>query len=96
MRDEDALLGFIVYFPLGNEMRLENVAVDPTVTGRGIGKALIKFCEEEAKRLGLKSIQLYTNEKMTENLSIYPHLGFVEVARRTEDGFHRVYFEKAL
>jgi hypothetical protein len=33
---------------------------------------------------------------MTENLSIYPRLGYVEVARRSEDGFNRVFFEKQL
>ncbi|MEQ9160672.1 MAG: hypothetical protein RLO10_10775 [Roseovarius indicus] len=39
-------------------------------------------------------MQLYTNEKMVANLSIYPHLGYAETDRRTEDGFNRVYFEK--
>ena len=28
---------------------------------------------------------------MTENLSMYAHLGFVETHRVTEDGFNRVY-----
>jgi hypothetical protein len=31
---------------------------------------------------------------MAENLSIYPRLGYVEVARRVEDGFNRVFFAK--
>jgi hypothetical protein len=33
---------------------------------------------------------------MRENLSIYPRLGYVEVARRNEYGLDRVFFEKAL
>jgi hypothetical protein len=33
---------------------------------------------------------------MVENLSIYEHLGFSEVARRTEDGYRRIYMEKVL
>ena len=41
-------------------------------------------------------MRLYTNEKMIDNLSIYPKLGYVEVARRTESGFNRVYFERSL
>jgi hypothetical protein len=44
----------------------------------------------------MNAVHLYTNEKMTDNLSIYPKLGYVEVARRTENGFNRVYFEKSL
>lgn len=73
---------------------LESVAVRPNAVGRGIGKRLIKYCEAEAKRSNAKSIKLCTNEKMTENLSIYPHFGYRETDRKTEDGFNRVVFEK--
>ena len=90
------IIGFIVFFPRGDHMFLENVAVKGSAAGRGIGRRLIMLCEGEASRLGLGSVQLYTNEKMTENLSIYPKLGYVEVGRCTEDGFNRVYFEKVL
>ncbi|SFB03058.1 Acetyltransferase (GNAT) family protein [Rhizobium sp. NFR07] len=90
------LQGFIVFFPKGEVMFLENVAVEPTAAGRGIGKSLIAFCEAEARRLGLAAVTLYTNEKMVENLSIYPKLGYVETDRRSEDGFNRVFFEKRL
>lgn len=88
--------GFIVFHVERRHMLLENVAVLPAAAGRGVGKALIGLCEATAVRLGLDSVQLYTNEKMTDNLAIYPRLGYVEVARRTEDGFRRVYFEKRL
>ena len=91
---DNNLQGFIVFFPQGNYMFLENVAVRPSASGRGVGKSLIKFCEEEARRLGLGAVRLYTNEKMIENLSIYPRLGYDEVDRRTEDAFNRVFFTK--
>lgn len=94
--DGDAFEGFIVFFPKGDHMLLENVAVLPSATGRGVGKRLIGFCEAEARRGGFAAVRLYTNEKMTENLSIYPRLGYVEIARRHEDGFDRVFFEKRL
>ena len=87
---------FIVFFPRDNHMFLENVAVKGSAVSKGIGRRLMMLCEGEASRLGLGSIQLYTNEKMTENLSIYPHLGYRETGRREEDGFSRVYFEKKL
>lgn len=61
-----------------------------------MGKALIAFCENEARRLGLDAVRLYTNEKMTANLSIYLRLGYTETGRRIEDGFKRVFFEKLL
>jgi len=94
--DQDLFQGFIVFYAQEEQMLLENVAVLPIAAGRGIGRALIGFCENTARERGIKAVHLYTNEKMTENLTIYPKLGYAEVARRTENGFNRVYFEKLL
>lgn len=86
--------GFIVFYAVGDHVLLENVAVLPSSAGRGVGKALIAFCESKARANGKRAVHLYTNEMMKENLSIYPKLGYSEVARKSEDGFNRVYFEK--
>lgn len=88
--------GFIVFYPRGGNMHLENVAVSISSQGRGIGRKMIEFCEQSARKIGLDKIDLYTNEKMTENLALYPKLGYHETARREEDGFNRVYFEKTV
>ena len=93
---DDDLLGFIVFFQKGDYMVLENVAVCRNATGTGIGKRLLAFCEATAKEANLGSVHLYTNEKMTGNLSLYPHLGYQETDRRTEDGFNRIFFEKTI
>jgi len=92
----DVLLGFVVFRVAEDHVFLENVAVRPEAASQGVGGALIRFCEAETLRRGLAAVHLYTNEKMTANLSLYPRLGYVEVDRRREDGFDRVYFEKAL
>ncbi|MDT1063563.1 GNAT family N-acetyltransferase [Paracoccus sp. CPCC 101403] len=91
-----ALLGYVVFFPEAGHMHLEAVAVTPAATGKGVGRQLIRHCEEAARRAGLGAVHLYTNQKMTANLSMYPHLGFVEVDRRSEDGFDRVFYEKTV
>ena len=95
--DDQALFqGFIVFYAEEEHILLENVAVLPSAAGRGVGRALISFCEDAARQRGMNGVHLYTNEKMTDNLSIYPKLGYVKVAQRTKDGFKRVYFEKSL
>ena len=94
--DADSVAGFIVFYPRGDSIHLENVAVAEHAQGRGIGRALIAFCEACAREDGFTAIELYTNARMTENLALYPRLGYRETARRTEDGFDRVYFEKSL
>ena len=77
-------------------MLLEAVGVAPQAAGRGLGRALISHVETQAAQQGLARVALYTNAAMVENLSIYPHLGYTQVARRRGDGFDRVFFEKAV
>lgn len=93
---QSGVLGFVVFYPDGADMMLENVAVRSAATGQGIGKRLIGLCERMAKQSSLTAVRLYTNEKMTENLSLYPHLGYREIDRRSEQGFSRVFFVKEL
>lgn len=94
--EDDRVVGVLVIRPCRGELELENVAVDPGWQGRGYGRALIAFAEDHARELGLASVTLYTNETMTENLRLYPALGFVETGRRVEDGYRRVYFRKTI
>lgn len=94
--DAGGVQGFVVFFPEDGDVLLENVAVLPQAAGRGIGKALVAFCEAAARRQGARAVRLYTNAKMTANLSIYPRLGYAETGRRTENGFDRVFYEKRL
>lgn len=75
---------------------LENVAVDPSHHGKGVGRTLIEFAEAEALREGFKSIYLYTHVKMTENQALYAKIGYAEFDRRTEKGLTRVYMRKSL
>jgi GNAT superfamily N-acetyltransferase len=90
------VLGVLVVRPGDESVLLENVAVAPAWQGKGIGRALIRFAEERARALGAMEITLYTNELMTENLRLYPALGYEETGRHDEEGFRRVFFRKAL
>ncbi len=91
---DNTVLGFVVFYAVENAMHLENVAIFPEYAGCGVGRLLIEHVESTAARLRLESVNLYTNEAMTENLTLYPALGYREIERRTESGFKRVYFSK--
>lgn len=92
--ESDTAVGVLVAVPRADHLFIDNIAV--AVPGRGYGRLLLDHAERQARRAGLAQLRLYTNAAMTENLTLYPHLGFVEVDRRTEDGFDRVYFRKDL
>jgi ribosomal protein S18 acetylase RimI-like enzyme len=93
---DKTIIGIIVLVNGKDGPTLDNVAVDPAFQGKGFGKFLIKYAENEMIRLGRKAMYLYTNEKMTENISMYYNLGYVVIERRYENGYSRVYMKKQL
>jgi GNAT superfamily N-acetyltransferase len=94
--DGDGIAGLMVFLRLDQKGLLDNVAVAKRARGTGLGRSLIAYAESLARQAGLPEIILYTHVKMTENLRIYPHLGYHETHRITEKGFDRVYFAKSL
>jgi ribosomal protein S18 acetylase RimI-like enzyme len=88
--------GVLVLIPEEGAMLLDNVAVAPDAQGTGVGKKLLEFAEESARRAGYRSIRLYTHVTMTENIALYSRVGYVETHRGEEKGFSRVYMTKAL
>jgi GNAT superfamily N-acetyltransferase len=94
--EAEAEVGLIVLGEQDGALLIENVAVDPGSQGEGIGGALLDFAEDRARAAGLDTVSLYTHEKMSENLALYVHRGYVEIERRAEDGFSRVFLDKRL
>ena len=96
LEDAGVLVGAIVLEDDRDALLLDNVAVSPAAQGKGYGRTLIVFAEQEARRRGFNELRLYTNVLMTENIALYGRVGFRETARVSEKGFERVYMAKAL
>ena len=90
------VLGVLVMRPAEDHLFVDNVAVTPGHQGRGLGRELMAFAEEKARRDGLPEIRLYTNEKMHENLAVYAKQGFEGTGRRLDGGYRRVFMRKRL
>ncbi len=96
LEEGDRLAGVLVLEDApGGALLLDNVAVAPSAQGKGHGRALVAFAEEEARRRGHGEVRLYTNVLMVENLALYGRLGFRETGRVSEKGYERVYMAKA-
>jgi ribosomal protein S18 acetylase RimI-like enzyme len=93
---DGAVAGLLVLIPQADAMLLDNVAVAPTAQGLGLGRLLLQFAEEAAREAGYASIQLYTNEVMTENIELYSRLGYKVSHRAEENGLRRVYMIKSV
>jgi ribosomal protein S18 acetylase RimI-like enzyme len=89
-------VGVLVTADEPDHVFVDTIAVSPAHLGRGFGRILLDVAEARARARGCAEVRLYTNAAMTENLALYPHLGYVEVGRRVDDGFQRVFFVKTL
>jgi ribosomal protein S18 acetylase RimI-like enzyme len=96
LTEQGDVRGLLVSFPQNDCYFIENVAVRPDFQGNGYGKKLMTFAAEQARAVHLAEICLYTNIAMTENLIFYSKLGFEEIERKIENGYHRVYLRKRL
>ena len=90
------IAAIIVLLPEPDHLLLDNIAVLPDRQGQGLGRQLIAFAEDEARRLGYAELRLYTHEKMTENIALYTRFGFEETGRGREAGYDRVFMTKRL
>ncbi len=90
------LAGALVLIDQDGGLLLDNVAIHPDCQGRGLGRRLIAFAEDEARRLGHRSLDLYSHVTMTESIALYVTLGYVEIERRVVRGYSRVYMRKNL
>jgi ribosomal protein S18 acetylase RimI-like enzyme len=94
--DDGEVVGLIVLIAAEDHLLIENVAIDPEHQGKGIGRSLMALAETYASDRRIPELRLYTNAAMTENLVLYPRLGYRESDRRTENGLKRVFFSKRL
>ena len=92
----EGLAGALVLIDQDGGLLLDNVAIHPDCQGLGLGRRLIAFAEDEARRLGYGALDLYTHESMTENIALYGALGYREIDRRVVRGYARVYMRKGL
>lgn len=83
----EPVAGLIVLIPEADHLLLDNIAVDPSAQGTGLGRILMDFADTEARRRGYSELRLYTHEMMTENIALYSRIGWTETGRAEQNGF---------
>jgi GNAT superfamily N-acetyltransferase len=94
--DEGEIVRFLVLVPRGDHLLLDNVAVEPSAQGRGIGAELLALAEERARAWELPEIRLFTHVVMVENQARYERLGYHETGRARSGDLDRVHYSKLL
>ena len=74
------LAGCLVLTPMDRErIRMRQVAVDPKVRGRGIGRMMVEYSEDLARKLGFREMVLHAREAV---VPFYERLGYARVGDR--------------
>ena len=94
--DNKQVIAFAILVKINDQIILDSIAVNPPHQKKGIGNNFIKFIEQYLMEQKVNKYQLYTNEKMFENIKWYQKIGFKIFKKVTEKGFNRFYFEKQL
>ncbi|WNJ16825.1 GNAT family N-acetyltransferase [Pontibacter sp. G13] len=61
---------------------IDNLVVDQSARGKGIGKALVEASQLWAKDLGVTQVQLKVYDKNQGAMKFYDHIGFEPLAHR--------------
>jgi ribosomal protein S18 acetylase RimI-like enzyme len=66
----------ILKIPTGSKAWIEDVVVDTKARGKGLGKALMDYALEKARKLGVKSIDLTSRPSRESANLLYQSLGY--------------------
>jgi N-acetylglutamate synthase-like GNAT family acetyltransferase len=86
---DGTLVGCVFVRPKDDALYLGKLAVPPNLRGLGIGKTLMAAVRSEAKRLGIKTLELQTRIELTGNHATFSRMGFVKSAETSHQGFDR-------
>ena len=86
---EGRLAGCIFCAPRAGCLYVSKLAVAPELQRQGIGRALIRLAEEEARRLDLPALELQTRIELVENHQAFARLGFAPTGKTAHAGFDR-------
>jgi RimJ/RimL family protein N-acetyltransferase/GNAT superfamily N-acetyltransferase len=76
LAEGDGLEGALILDPQPGHLLVWSVATAPARQGKGLGKALLAAAEARAQQLGLKTLRLYTGEKLTHLVRWYERHGY--------------------
>ena len=80
--EENEILGTLTLvfnkIPTGDKLWIEDVVVDNSARGKGVGVKLLQFSITYAKRQGIKSINLTSSPERVAANNLYQKLGFMQ------------------
>jgi len=77
---ENENIGYLAVTPEDNKLFLSKLYIKSNIRGKGVGKKSIKFIENIASELKLKTIALTVNKYNYNSIKFYEKIGFKKVS----------------
>lgn len=92
LEEDEQIAGGIILLFESEYLSVANLSVHPDFQSKGFGSSLLDFAHKKAIEQGYKEMRLATHVLLTENISLYKHLGWREYDRDDK----RVYMKKTV
>jgi len=73
---ERRVAGYIIYWKIGDEVQINNVAVHPDFRGKGLGEAALRLVLKQVREKDATYVMLEVRPSNTPALTLYRKLGF--------------------
>ena len=85
--DQGRRVGYfaLVLYPSEASMLLSKIYIHPACQGRGLGKDVLSFAEQQCVAQGLRTLWLTVNRNNTNSIAFYMRMGFVKEAEIVND-----------
>jgi len=70
------VIGYVIFWIIGEDVQINNIAVHPDFRGMGIGERVMRSVIEEVRFRGARLITLEVRPSNTAALALYKKLGF--------------------
>lgn len=90
LRPTNRVVGHVIYWLIGDEGQISNIAVHPDFRNRGIGGAVLRWTLDAIRGMGARHVVLEVRPSNIGARSLYEKLGFTLL------GFRRGYYQEPL
>ncbi len=75
-RPGERVIGYIIFWQIGEDVQINNIAVHPDFRGKGIGEALMRYAIAKVKERGATFVTLEVRVSNGSAVRLYKKLGF--------------------
>lgn len=83
-REMKKIAGYVIFWQIGDEAQINNVAIHPDFQGQGLGELAIRYVLDRLKENGVRFVSLEVRVSNHRALSLYRKLGFSILGVRKE------------